>query len=85
MAQEIELNIQLTEIWTIDIKNDGVVLLMSKHKLYFLDSEDEWNKAKVFDKITLDTQRSPISLTVGGEYVYVLFGHIEGGHDWEFT
>ncbi|XP_024965697.1 uncharacterized protein LOC112505888 [Cynara cardunculus var. scolymus] len=79
VAKEIELNINLTEIRAIDIKNDGVVLLMSKYKLYFLNSEDGWNKAKVFDEVRLDAKRSPISVTVGGEVVYVLYGHVEEG------
>ncbi|XP_062111072.1 uncharacterized protein LOC133822678 [Humulus lupulus] len=59
------------------IRRDGVVLVNSPKKVWMLKSQDSWGEGVVYDKIDLDEERFPTSLTVGNDgRVYAVYGHV---------
>ncbi|KAL3644697.1 hypothetical protein CASFOL_009877 [Castilleja foliolosa] len=79
-ARRVILNRELTGADGIAVRRDGVVLVVSKHKLYFVKSDDSWSEGVVFDETALEGDRHASSVTVGAEdRAYVLYGHIDEG------
>ena len=79
-ARLVLLGKDLTLADGIAIRSDGVVLVVSHSKLWFLKSQDSWGEGVVFDKIDLDSEGFPTSVVVGAEdRVYVLNGHVLEG------
>ncbi|MCD7451858.1 hypothetical protein HAX54_013571 [Datura stramonium] len=79
-ARTVTLNKDLTAAVGIAFRDDGVVLVVSQHKLYFLGSKDGWGEGVVFDETALEAERSPTAVTVGDrKRVYVLYGHVVEG------
>ncbi|PHT67186.1 hypothetical protein T459_26673, partial [Capsicum annuum] len=70
----------LTAADGIAVRDDGVLLVVSKRTLYFLRSNDGWGAGVVFDEIALDTRRFATAVTVGDQKrAYVLYGHVTEG------
>lgn len=62
------------------VRRDGVVLVVSINKLWFLKSDDAWGEGVVYDEAELDVERFPTSVAVGAEErAYVLYGHVLEG------
>lgn len=79
-ARLVLLNKDLTLADGIAIRSDGVVLVVSQNRLWFLKSQDSWGEGVVFDKIDLDSKRFPTSVAVGAEdRVYVVYGSVMEG------
>ncbi|KAI4357674.1 hypothetical protein L6164_001608 [Bauhinia variegata] len=79
-ARLVLLNEDLMAADDIAIRRDGVVLVVSQFKLWFLKSQDSWAEGVVFDNIDLDVERFPTSVVVGEkDRVYVLYGHVNEG------
>ncbi|XP_059316780.1 uncharacterized protein LOC132067529 [Lycium ferocissimum] len=79
-ARTVTLTKDLTGGEGIAVRKDGVVLVVSRDKLYFLKSNDGWGEGGVFDETALEAERSPTAVTVGDEKrVYVLYGHVTEG------
>lgn len=79
-ARRVILNKELTAADGIAVRRDGVVLVVSKHKLYFIKSADSWMEGAVFDETALEEERHASAVSVGAEdRVYVLYGHIDEG------
>ena len=79
-ARNVLLNDDLPEGDGIVIRGDGVVLVVSNKKLWFLKSDDSWGEGVVYDKIDLDGERYPTSVVVGREgRAYVLYGCVMEG------
>ncbi|WCJ37326.1 NHL domain-containing protein [Euphorbia peplus] len=73
----------------IAVRRDGVVLVVSPKKLWFLKSDDSWGEGVVYDKIDLDEEKFATSVTVGREdRAYVIYGRVvegvmgNGGREW---
>lgn len=89
-ATAVLLNEELTSADDIVVRPDGVVLVVSIHKLWFLQSEDNWVEGVVIDRADLDAERYPTSVTVGRDgKEYVLYGNVgkgifgkEEGREW---
>ncbi|XP_043694389.1 uncharacterized protein LOC122645108 [Telopea speciosissima] len=76
----VRLTEDLTAADRIAVRNDGVVVVMSKKKAWFLKSKDGWEEAVVYDEIALDVDKLPTSITVGEETrTYVLYGRVRKG------
>jgi DNA-binding beta-propeller fold protein YncE len=79
-ARNVLLSDDLPEGDGIAIRGDGVVLVVSNKKLWFLKSDDSWGEGVVYDKIDLDGERFPTSVVVGREdRAYVLYGCVVEG------
>ncbi|KAK6146795.1 hypothetical protein DH2020_020664 [Rehmannia glutinosa] len=79
-ARRVILNRDLTAADGIAVRSDGVVLVVSKQKLYFIKSDDSWSEGVVFDETALEEDRHASSVSVGAEdRVYVLYGHVDEG------
>lgn len=64
----------------IVVRKDGVVVVVSINKVWFLKSDDSWGEGVVFDKADVDSERFPTSVGVGGEdRGYVLYGNVLEG------
>ncbi|XVE74714.1 hypothetical protein DITRI_Ditri12bG0039600 [Diplodiscus trichospermus] len=64
----------------IAVRKDGVVLVVSTQKLWFLKSDDSWMEGVVYDKTALDVEGFATSVVVGDEgRAYVLYGHVMEG------
>ena len=88
-AQNVLLNEDLPVADGIAIRGDGVVLVVSHEKLWFLKSDDSWGEGVVYDKTDLDVERFATSVVVGREdRAYVLYGSVlegitgNGGREW---
>ncbi|XP_065873497.1 uncharacterized protein [Euphorbia lathyris] len=73
----------------VAVRRDGVVLVVSPNKLWFLKSDDSWGEGVVYDKIDLDYEKFATSVTVGREdRAYVIYGRVvegilgKGGREW---
>lgn len=65
----------------IAARKDGVVVVISQRRAWFLKSDDGWAQGAIFDETALEPEGFPTSVTIGGgERVYVIFGHVEEGH-----
>ncbi|KAJ9563673.1 hypothetical protein OSB04_008833 [Centaurea solstitialis] len=79
-ARKVHLNKQLTAPDGVALRSDGVLLVVSQYKLYFIKSSDSWSEGVVYDETSLDSERFPTSVTTGAEdRVYVLYGHLKEG------
>lgn len=79
-ARSVILPEDLTLADGIAVRRDGVVVVVSQHKAWFLRSDDSWGQGVVYDKTALDIEGFCTSVTVGGEdRVYVLYGHVLEG------
>ncbi|KAL8268938.1 hypothetical protein R6Q59_002736 [Mikania micrantha] len=79
-ARSITLNRKLTAPDGIAFRRDGVLVVVSQYKLYFIKSDDNWMEGVVYDETALDFESFPTSVTVGAEdRVYVLYGHAKEG------
>nr|XP_043624381.1 uncharacterized protein LOC122595958 [Erigeron canadensis] len=79
-ARIVQLNRELIAPDGLAIRRDGVLLVVSQHKLYFIKSDDSWSEGVVYDETALDTESFPTSVTVGAENrAYVLYGHVKEG------
>nr|GMD20994.1 uncharacterized protein LOC109160834 [Ipomoea batatas] len=79
-ARTVILNKDLTAVDGIAVRGDGVVVAVSRRKLYFLKSPDSWMQGAVFDETALEEDRFASAVTVGNlDRVYVLYGHIHEG------
>lgn len=79
-AKAVILNRELTELVGIAARRDGVVVVVSRRKLYFIKSHDSWMEGAVFDESALEEESVASAVTVGEEdRVYVLYGHVEEG------
>ncbi|XP_006344233.1 uncharacterized protein [Solanum tuberosum] len=80
VARAVILNRDLTAADGITIRGDGIVLVVSQEKLYFLNSNDGWGEGGVYDETALERERFATAVTVGDERrVYVLYGHVMKG------
>ncbi|KAL6566347.1 hypothetical protein OROGR_001962 [Orobanche gracilis] len=80
-ARRVILNKELTAANGIAARKDGVVLVVSRHKLFFIKSDDSWGEGVVFDETALEKDRHASGVSVGAEdRVYVLYGHVEQGN-----
>lgn len=62
------------------IRRDGVVMVVSQQKLYFLKSQDSWGEGVVFDEMALDADGQASAVAAGEQYrVYVLYGRVNEG------
>ncbi|KAF8014752.1 hypothetical protein BT93_H0527 [Corymbia citriodora subsp. variegata] len=88
-ARAVLLNKDLPLADDVAVRRDGVVLVVSMNKLWFLKSDDGWGEGVVYDEVELDVERFPTSVAVGAEErAYVLYGHVQegisagGGREW---
>lgn len=79
-ARAVTLGKDLTAADGIAVRDDGVVLVVSQYKVYFLRSNDGWGEGVVFDETALEGERFATAVTVGDQKrVYVLYGHVKEG------
>lgn len=79
-ARLVLLNEDLKGADGIAMRRDGVVLVVSYRKLWFLKSQDSWGEGVVYDGIDLDEEKFATAVAVGGEgRVYVLNGYVNEG------
>lgn len=79
-ARLVLLNKDLKGADGIAMRRDGVVLVVSYYKLWFLKSQDSWGEGVVYDENDLDKEKFATGVAVGGEErVYVLNGHVREG------
>ncbi|XP_009800435.1 uncharacterized protein [Nicotiana sylvestris] len=79
-AKTVNLDKDLTAADGMAVRSDGVVVVVSQHRLYYVKSEDNWDEGVVFDEIALDAEGFASSVTIGDRNrVYVLYGHIMEG------
>ena len=79
-ARTVNLPEDLTLADGIAVKEDGVVLVVSMNSAWFLKSDDSWGSGVVIDKIALDKEGTPTSVTVGGGgRAYVIYGYVQEG------
>lgn len=79
-ARLVILNEDLMGADGVALRNDGVVLVVSFNKVWFLKSNDGWAQGVVFDKIDLDEEGFPTSVVVGErDRTYVLYGSVMEG------
>ncbi|XP_057481111.1 uncharacterized protein LOC130768123 [Actinidia eriantha] len=79
-ARTVLLNKDLTFADGIAVRSDGVVVVVSHLKAYFIKSDDSWSEGVVFDETALEAERFATSVTIGGgDRVYVLYGHVDEG------
>ncbi|PHT81016.1 hypothetical protein T459_14031 [Capsicum annuum] len=79
-TKTVNLNKDLTAADGIAVRSDGVVLVVSQYKVYYIKSENNWEDGVVFDEIALDVEGFATAVTIGDKKrVYVLYGHIMEG------
>ncbi|XP_059655406.1 uncharacterized protein LOC132302530 [Cornus florida] len=79
-ARTVLLNKDLTLADGIAVRSDGVVVVVSQYKLYFLKSDSSWSEGVVYDETALDVEGFATSVAVGGnDRVYVLYGYVNEG------
>ncbi|MCD7450588.1 hypothetical protein HAX54_007384 [Datura stramonium] len=79
-AKTVNLAKDLTAADGMAVRSDGVVVVVSQHKLYHIKSEDNWDAGVVFDETALDVEGGSTAVTVGNKKrVYVLYGHVMEG------
>ncbi|XP_042494963.1 uncharacterized protein LOC122074166 [Macadamia integrifolia] len=79
-ARVVRSTEELTAAEGIAVRNDGIVVVMSEKKAWFLKSKDGWDEAVVYDEIALDADKLPTSVTVREENrTYVLYGKARKG------
>ncbi|KAL2546023.1 NHL domain-containing protein [Forsythia ovata] len=79
-ARTVILNKDITAAERIAVRSDGIVVAVSKYKLYFIKSQDSWSEGVVFDETALEEERQASAVAVGAEdRVYVLYGNVKEG------
>ncbi|KAG4991303.1 hypothetical protein AAZX31_09G109800 [Glycine max] len=79
-VRQVLLNEDLMGADGVALRGDGVVLVVSFSKLWFVKSNDGWAQGAVFDKIDLDEEGFPTSVVVGErDRAYVLHGRVMEG------
>ncbi|KAL1556574.1 hypothetical protein AAHA92_12177 [Salvia divinorum] len=79
-ARRVILNKDLTTADGIAVRRDGVALVASKNKLYFIKSDDSWSQGAVFDETALAEEKHATAVAVGADSrVYVLYGNADEG------
>ncbi|KAL7170880.1 hypothetical protein ACSBR2_035688 [Camellia fascicularis] len=79
-ARTVALDKDLTAADGIAVRRDGVVVVVSQHKAYFIKSESGWAEGVVFGETALEAERFATSVAIGrDERVYVLYGHVDEG------
>ncbi|CAA0832136.1 NHL domain-containing protein [Striga hermonthica] len=79
-ARRVILNRDLTGAGAIATRRDGVVVVVSRQKLYFVKSDDSWGEGVVFDETALDEAGHASGVAVAAEgRVYVVYGHVGEG------
>lgn len=82
LARRVILNKDLIGADGMAMRKDGVVVVVSKEKLYFLKSDDSWGQGAVFDETALEIEKHASGVAVGDEdRVYVLYGYVNEGMD----
>ncbi|XP_015895473.3 uncharacterized protein LOC107429320 [Ziziphus jujuba] len=76
-AQQVVLPQDLPLADGIAMRKDGVVVVVSQHKMWLLKSEDTWGEAVVFDEIDLDREAFPTTVVIGAEErIYVVYSQL---------
>lgn len=80
-ARSVLLNEDLIGADDIVVRDDNVAVAVSPmNKLWFMKSMDSWGEGVVYERLELNLQRFPTSVTVGEKgRVYVLYGHLNEG------
>lgn len=79
-ARKVILNRPLIAADGMAVRGDGVVLVVSMHKLHFVKSQDSWIEGVVFDETALDEEKQASAVAVGADNrVYVLYGYAQEG------
>ncbi|KAJ7954218.1 Six-bladed beta-propeller, TolB-like protein [Quillaja saponaria] len=78
-ARLVLLNKDMDGADGIAIRRDGVVLVVSSTKLWYLKSQDNWGEGVVYDEIDLDAERFATSVVGEEDRAYVLYGHVNEG------
>ncbi|XP_074315679.1 uncharacterized protein LOC141651885 [Silene latifolia] len=72
--------VELTSAHGIAVREDGVVFVVSTSEVWVLKSEDRWGRGELIDRITLESEGFPSSVSVGNKgRVYLLYGFAEEG------
>ncbi|CAN4124963.1 unnamed protein product [Withania somnifera] len=79
-AKTVNLDKDLTAADGIAVRSDGVVVVVSQYKVYYIKTENNWEDGVVIDEIALDVQRFATAVTIGNKKrVYALYGHVREG------
>ncbi|KAK4373346.1 hypothetical protein RND71_008730 [Anisodus tanguticus] len=79
-AKTVNLDKDLTAADGMAVRSDGVVVVVSHHKLYYVKTQNNWDEGVVFDEIALDVEGFATGVIVGERNrVYVLYGHVMEG------
>lgn len=79
-ARTVTLPEDLTLADGIAARDDGACVVVSMSSAWVLKSDDSWSRGMLTDKIALDREGFPTSVTIGGGgRVYVVYGHVEEG------
>ncbi|CAO2837723.1 unnamed protein product [Amaranthus hypochondriacus] len=79
-ATTVDLPLDLKLADGIAVKDDGIVVVVSMNKAWFLKSDDDWVYGVVVDEIALEENGYPTSVVVrDGRRVYVVYGYIQEG------
>ncbi|KAL3501866.1 hypothetical protein ACH5RR_036315 [Cinchona calisaya] len=79
-SRRVILNKDLTAGDGLAVRSDGVLVVVSQEKLYFVRSQDSWSEGVVFDETALEAEKQASGVTVGEEdRVYVLYGYVNEG------
>ncbi|XP_042512620.1 uncharacterized protein LOC122087529 [Macadamia integrifolia] len=79
-ARLVTIGKDLTAADGIALRRDGVLVVVSQFKAWFLRSRDGWGEAVVYDETALDTERFPTSVTIREENrAYVVYGKVDKG------
>ncbi|KAK9698475.1 hypothetical protein RND81_08G107000 [Saponaria officinalis] len=79
-STSVAIPAELTEAGGIAVREDGVVVVITKGEAWMMKSDDSWGRGGVIDRIALDREGYASSVTVGGGgRVYVLYGYVEEG------
>uniref|UniRef100_A0A5B7BG74 SMP-30/Gluconolactonase/LRE-like region domain-containing protein n=1 Tax=Davidia involucrata TaxID=16924 RepID=A0A5B7BG74_DAVIN len=82
-AKTVLLNRDLPLADGVAVRSDGVIVVVSQHKAYFVKSDNSWSEGVVYDETALDAEGFATSVKVGGDdRIYVLYGHVKEGM-WE--
>ncbi|RWR81984.1 SMP-30/Gluconolactonase/LRE-like protein region [Cinnamomum micranthum f. kanehirae] len=79
-ASLVQLEKDLVGADGIDIRSDGIAVVVTYYRMWFLKSMDGWDEAMVYDEIALDAGKFPTGVAVReGKRAYVLYGHMDEG------
>ncbi|CAN1263591.1 hypothetical protein LINPERPRIM_LOCUS11660 [Linum perenne] len=89
-ARRVLLPVDLSHADGIAVrKRDGVVLVVSHKKLWYVKSDDSWSEGVVYDETDLEEEGFATSVVTAAEHrAYVLYGRVmegimgNGGREW---